>query len=157
MSLQHPVIIYTDGAALGNPGPGGFGIVMLYGDKRKEISEGYRYTTNNRMELLAVIVALESLKKEGLEVMIHSDSQYVVNSIEKKWVHGWMKKGFKGKKNEDLWRRYMVISQKHKVIMKWVRGHIGIIENERWDELSVAAALDKKNHKVDTWYEKNES
>jgi ribonuclease HI len=155
MTLPHPVIIYTDGAALGNPGPGGFGVVLLYGDKRKEISEGYRYTTNNRMELLAVIVALESLKKEGLEVVIHSDSQYVVNSIQKGWVHGWLKKGFKDKKNEDLWRRFLVVFPKHKVTMKWVRGHIGIIENERCDELSVAAALDKAHHKIDTWYEKN--
>ena len=146
------IIIYTDGAALGNPGPGGYGVVMLFGDRRKEISEGYRLTTNNRMELLAVIVALEHLKKENLEVTIYSDSQYVVNSIEKKWVHGWVKKGFKGKKNEDLWTRFLIVYDKHKVKMVWVKGHSGLKENERCDVLSVIAA-NSRTKQVDTWYE----
>ncbi len=148
------VIIYTDGAALGNPGPGGYGVVMLYGDRRKEISEGFRLTTNNRMELLAVIVALEHLKKENLEVTVYSDSQYVVNSIEQKWVFGWVKKGFKGKKNEDLWRRFLPLYDKHKIKMVWVKGHAGLKENERCDVLSVIAA-NSRDKQVDTWYEEN--
>lgn len=148
------VIIYTDGAALGNPGPGGYGVVMLYGDRRKEISEGFRLTTNNRMELLAVIVALEHLKKENLEVTIYSDSQYVVNSIEQKWVFGWVKKGFKGKKNEDLWRRFLPLYDKHKIKMVWVKGHAGLKENERCDVLSVIAA-NSRDKQVDAWYEEN--
>jgi ribonuclease HI len=152
--LTQKVIVYTDGAALGNPGPGGFGVVMLYGDKRKEISAGYRLTTNNRMELLAVIIALESLKRENLEVVVYSDSQYVVNSIEKKWVFGWMKIGFKGKKNEDLWRRFLPAYAKQKVKMVWVKGHAGLKENERCDELSVIAA-NSRNKLVDAWYEAN--
>ena len=148
------VIIYTDGAALGNPGPGGYGVVMLYGDRRKEISEGFRLTTNNRMELLAVIVALEHLKKDNLEVTVYSDSQYVVNSIEQKWVFGWVKKGFKGKKNEDLWRRFLPLYDKHKIKMVWVKGHAGLKENERCDVLSVIAA-NSRDKQVDTWYEEN--
>lgn len=148
------VIIYTDGAALGNPGPGGYGVVMLYGDRRKEISEGFRLTTNNRMELLAVIVALEHLKKENLEVTVYSDSQYVVNSIEQKWVFGWVKKGFKGKKNEDLWRRFLPLYDKHKIKMVWVKGHAGLKENERCDVLSVIAA-NSRDKQVDGWYEEN--
>jgi len=146
------IIIYTDGAALGNPGPGGYGVVMLYGSRRKEISHGYRITTNNRMELLAVIVALEHLKKENLDVVIYSDSQYVVNSIEKKWVFGWVKKGFKGKKNEDLWRRFIPLYEKQNVTMVWVKGHAGLLENERCDELSVKAASGR-HLLVDHWYE----
>lgn len=152
--MQQKVIIYTDGAALGNPGPGGYGVVMLFGDKRKEISEGYKYTTNNRMELLAVIVALEHLKKENLHVTIYSDSQYVVNSIEKKWVFGWVKKGFKDKKNEDLWRRFLPLYAKHEIKMVWVKGHAGLKENERCDELSVIAA-NSRNKLVDEWYVEN--
>ena len=148
------VIIYTDGAALGNPGPGGYGVVMLYGDRRKEISEGFRLTTNNRMELLAVIVALEHLKKDNLEVTVYSDSQYVVNSIDQKWVFGWVKKGFKGKKNEDLWRRFLPLYDKHKIKMVWVKGHAGLKENERCDVLSVIAA-NSRDKQVDTWYEEN--
>lgn len=154
MTNTKEIIIYTDGAALGNPGPGGYGVVMLYGERRKEMHEGFRLTTNNRMELLAVIVALEALKKENLQVVVNSDSQYVVNSIEKKWVHGWMKKGFKGKKNEDLWRRFMAVYPKHQVKMVWVKGHAGIKENERCDELSVLAAKGHRLH-TDAWYEAN--
>ena len=117
------VKIYTDGSARGNPGPGGYGIVLLKGEHRKELSEGYRHTTNNRMELLSVVVALEALKKEGEHVTIYSDSKYVVDSVEKKWVFGWEKKYFSGKKNPDLWMRFLRIYRKHHVKFVWVKGH----------------------------------
>jgi ribonuclease HI len=132
--------IYTDGASSGNPGPGGYGAVMIYGKLRKEISDGYRLTTNNRMELLSVIVALESLKKEGSEATVFSDSKYVVDAIEKKWVFGWEKKNFSGKKNADLWMRFLRIYRKHKIKFVWVKGHASNVENNRCDELAVAAA-----------------
>ncbi|OFY82451.1 MAG: ribonuclease HI [Bacteroidetes bacterium RIFCSPLOWO2_12_FULL_35_15] len=135
------VKIYTDGASRGNPGPGGFGVVMLYGALRKEISEGFRLTTNNRMELLSVIVALEALKKEGTAATIYSDSKYVVDSVEKKWVFGWEKKHFNGKKNEDLWKRFLRIYRKHNVKFVWVKGHASNQENNRCDELAVEAAM----------------
>ena len=109
------ISVYTDGSARGNPGPGGFGVVLMSGERKKEISEGFRHTTNNRMELLSVIVALESLNGSGHEVLIYSDSKYVVDAVEKKWVFGWQKKGFKGKKNEDLWQRFLRIYPKHNV------------------------------------------
>lgn len=144
--------IYTDGAALGNPGPGGFGIILQYGNHRKEISAGYRLTTNNRMELLAVITALESLKKEGLPVTIYSDSQYVVNAVEKGWIWRWQKNGFKKKANADLWLRYIPLHRKYNPRLVWVKGHAGHPENERCDELSVQAAQ-QKHLKIDTGYE----
>jgi ribonuclease HI len=144
--------VYTDGASRGNPGPGGFGVVMIYGALRKEISEGFRYTTNNRMELLSVIVALESLKKEGTTVTIYSDSKYVVDSVEQKWVFGWEKKYFKDKKNEDLWKRFLRIYRKHNVKFVWVKGHASNKENNRCDELAVAAALGG-DLKIDHGYE----
>lgn len=134
------VVIYTDGSSRGNPGPGGFGAVLLSGSHRKELSQGFRHTTNNRMELLSVIVALESLKKTGHDVTVYSDSKYVVDSVEKKWVFGWQKKGFKGKKNEDLWQRFLKVYPKHRVAFKWVRGHDGNALNERCDMLAVEAA-----------------
>ncbi len=133
------IIIYTDGAAKGNPGKGGYGIVMKYGAYRKEFSEGFRKTTNNRMELLAVIVALENIKKK-CPVEIYSDSKYVVDSINKRWLFGWVKKNFKGKKNKDLWQRYLKIHYKLDIKYIWVKGHANNIENERCDELAVAAA-----------------
>jgi len=134
------VIMYTDGAAKGNPGRGGYGTVLLYKDLRKELSEGYRLTTNNRMELLAVIRGLQALKKPGLDVEIYSDSQYVVNSVEKGWLKGWVLKGFKGKKNQDLWEEYLKASAPHRVRFKWVKGHAGNTENERCDQLAVQSA-----------------
>ena len=134
------ITIYTDGASRGNPGPGGFGAVLISGSHRKEISQGFRHTTNNRMELLSVIVALEALKKEGQEVTIYSDSQYVVYAVEKKWVFGWEKKNFSGKKNADLWSRFLRVFRKHKVKFVWVRGHASNKENNYCDELAVAAA-----------------
>ncbi len=136
------VRIYTDGACKGNPGKGGYGIIMEWVGKPyvKEFSQGFRKTTNNRMELLAVIVALEQLKKEGLEVEIFSDSKYVVDAVEKGWVFGWQKKGFQGKKNPDLWRRFLKVYRKHKVKFHWVKGHNDHAQNERCDALAVKAA-----------------
>jgi ribonuclease HI len=134
------VEIYTDGACSGNPGPGGYGIVMMYKGHRKEMAQGYRRTTNNRMELLAVIIALETLKFDACNVIVHSDSQYVVNAIEKGWLKGWIAKNFAKIKNPDLWIRFYKIYQRHNVKLKWVRGHADNVENNRCDELAVAAA-----------------
>lgn len=153
MSSPAPITVYTDGSALGNPGPGGYGIVLMSGKFRKEVSAGYRLTTNNRMELLSVIVALEMMKNPNSEVTIYSDSKYVVESVEKGWVFGWVKKGFAGKKNADLWRRFLAIYPKHKVKFVWVKGHANNVENERCDRLAVAAANDKTRHMVDEGYE----
>jgi ribonuclease HI len=144
--------IYTDGSSRGNPGPGGFGIILKSGQHYKEISQGYRKTTNNRMELMSVIVALECIKNEGQEVVITSDSKYVVDAVEKRWVFGWEKKDFKDKKNPDLWKRFLKIYPKHKVKFNWVRGHNEHPENERCDELAVSAAL-SGNLLIDVGYE----
>ncbi|MFI5141470.1 MAG: ribonuclease HI [Bacteroidia bacterium] len=150
--MSDAIHIYTDGAASGNPGPGGFGVVMLYKEKRKEISEGFKYTTNNRMELLAVIVALEHLKNLGSHVIVYSDSKYVVDSIEKKWIDGWIKKNFKNVKNVDLWLRFLALYKKHHVKFKWVKGHADNVENNRCDVLAVEAY--KQPHlKVDEGYQ----
>ncbi len=135
------IIIYTDGAARGNPGPGGYGVVMLAGQYRKEISEGFELTTNNRMELLAVIVGLEALKIENSVITIYSDSKYVVDAVEKGWVWNWLKTRFKGKKNEDLWMRFLKVYPKHQVKFVWVKGHANIPENERCDQLAVEASM----------------
>lgn len=134
------VVIYTDGASQGNPGPGGYGIVMIADHRRKEVSHGFRLTTNNRMELLSVIVALEALKKTGLDITIYSDSKYVVDSVSKGWVFGWQKKGFKGKKNSDLWQRFLKLYPLHKPKFVWVKGHANNKENEHCDMLAVEAA-----------------
>ncbi len=134
------VIIYTDGSSLGNPGPGGYGVVMKFGQHRKELAAGFRKTTNNRMELLAVIVALEALKRDGLDVLVYTDSQYVQRAVTERWVFGWEKKNFKGKKNPDLWRRFLPLYRKHRVQFQWVKGHAGIPENERCDQLANSAA-----------------
>ena len=138
------VEIYTDGAAQGNPGPGGYGVILKYGDTAKELSAGYKLTTNNRMELMAVIAGLEALKKEGQDVVVVSDSKYVVDAVEKGWVFSWMKKGFKKKKNKDLWLRFLESYKKHKVRFEWVRGHNEHPYNERCDEMAVAAALGRQ-------------
>lgn len=148
------ITIYTDGSSRGNPGPGGYGIVLLSGKHRKEISQGYKLTTNNRMELLSVIVGLECLKNEGSEVTIYSDSKYVVDSVEKKWVFGWQKKNFSGKKNPDLWKRFLQVYPKHKVKFVWIKGHNENPENERCDELAVAAA-EGRNLIIDAGYNKD--
>jgi ribonuclease HI len=146
------VIIYTDGAARGNPGPGGYGIVMLATNHRKELAEGFRLTTNNRMELLAVIVALEQLKLSGMYVTIYTDSKYVCDAIEKKWLVNWQKTNFKGKKNADLWKRFLLVYPKNYVTLKWLKGHAGNKENERCDVLATQAA-DGKNLMIDEGYE----
>ncbi len=150
------IFIYTDGAAKGNPGPGGYGAVLLFNNKgeilRKELSEGFRRTTNNRMELLAVIRALEALKVAGIPVQIFSDSKYVVDAVEKGWIWSWQKKGFKDKKNPDLWQRYISLHLKYKPKFNWVKGHAGNIENERCDVLAVQAA-EGYNLPPDTGYE----
>lgn len=146
------ITIYSDGASRGNPGPGGYGAILIFGALRKELSEGFRLTTNNRMELLGVIAALEALKKEGTAVTVYSDSKYVVDSVEKKWVFGWEKKNFKEKKNPDLWIRFLNVYRKHKVKFIWVKGHHTNKENNRCDELAVAAAQGK-DLKPDVGYE----
>lgn len=135
------ITIYTDGSSLGNPGAGGYGVVLLAPPNyRKELSAGFRLTTNNRMELLAVIVALEALRFEGSDVVIYSDSRYVVDAVSKGWVFGWERKGFAGKKNPDLWRRFLAIYRRHHVRFVWVKGHAETVENNRCDQLAVAAA-----------------
>ncbi len=140
MSEGKALIIYTDGAALGNPGKGGYGVVMQWGAQRKEIFEAYEHTTNNRMELLAVIVALEAIKKPDIVIHIYTDSKYVHDAIEKKWVFAWQRAGWKDKKNIDLWKRFLLVYPKHNVKLHWVKGHAGIKENERCDELATEAA-----------------
>ncbi|MDR7128785.1 ribonuclease HI [Algoriphagus sp. 4150] len=146
------ISIYTDGAAKGNPGPGGYGAVLKFNKHRKELSEGFRLTTNNRMELLAVIRALQALTTDEFPVQIYSDSKYVVDSVEKGWIWSWQKKGFKDKKNPDLWLRYIPLHLKYKPKFIWVKGHAGNIENERCDVLAVQAA-EGFDLKVDTGYE----
>ena len=138
------ITIYTDGAAKGNPGNGGYGAVLISGNFRKEISEGFELTTNNRMELLSVIKALELLKTQPSKVKVFSDSKYVVDSIEKGWVFNWEKKGFDKKKNIDLWRRFLMIYRKHEVSFHWVKGHDGNELNERCDQLAVKASNGEK-------------
>lgn len=146
------VVIYTDGAATGNPGPGGYGVVLLSSHHRKELSDGFRLTTNNRMELLAVIIGLEAIKKLGCTITIYSDSKYVVDSVEKGWVMGWEKKGFAKRKNPDLWKRFLVIYRQHHVKFIWIKGHADNPENERCDRLAVAAAAGR-NLQADAYYE----
>jgi ribonuclease HI len=135
--------IFTDGASSGNPGPGGYGVILRSGKHYRELSAGYRKTTNNRMELLAVIKGLEALKNLNQPVTIFSDSKYVIDPIEKKWLYGWVQKGFKDKKNKDLWLQYLALSKLHTIKFSWVRGHAGHPENERCDELAVAASKQK--------------
>jgi ribonuclease HI len=132
--------IYTDGASRGNPGRGGFGAVLIWGNKEKELSEGYALTTNNRMELLAVIKALEQLNREGLEIHIFTDSKYVADAVGKGWLFGWAKKGFAGKKNVDLWQRFLPLFRKHRITFHWVKGHAENPYNNRCDQLATRAA-----------------
>jgi len=144
--------IYTDGSSRGNPGPGGFGTVMIFGKHRKEISQGYKNTTNNRMELMAVIAGLEAVTKPGQDILIVSDSKYVVDTIEKNWIAKWVRTGFKDKKNKDLWLRYLDVAKPHFIKFKWVKGHAGHKENERCDVLAVQAAMGQ-NLVTDVGYE----
>jgi ribonuclease HI len=155
-----PVVIYTDGACLGNPGPGGYGVVLIYGERRKELSGGFRMTTNNRMEILACIAGLQALK-EACEVTIYSDSQYVVNAMTKSWAIRWRERGWKRKENgqlkdalnSDLWAQMLALCEQHRVRFEWVRGHNGNEGNERCDQLARAAAAGEERQ-VDAEYEK---
>ncbi|NBC82692.1 MAG: ribonuclease HI [Bacteroidetes bacterium] len=145
------VIIYTDGAASGNPGPGGYGAVLMYGNHRKELSGGFRLTTNNRMELMAVIEALEAMKKDNLDIDIYTDSKYIADAVEKKWLFSWEKSNFNKKKNPDLWKRFLKLYRKHNIRFIWVKGHADNRENERCDRLAVQAS--KSDHlKEDAGY-----
>jgi ribonuclease HI len=145
--------IYTDGAARGNPGPGGYGAILMWGGRAKELSAGYRRTTNNRMELMAVIAALEALKKDGLKIVLHSDSQYVVKAVNEGWLNNWVVTNFKGgKKNKDLWMRFYELAKKNNIQFVWVRGHADNEYNNRCDELATTAA-DGKDLLVDEGYE----
>ena len=148
--------IYTDGAAKGNPGPGGYGVILEYNQHIKELSSGFRLTTNNRMELLAVIIGLESIKAPKQNIMIFSDSKYVVDAINKGWVFEWEKKNYKKKKNPDLWQRFLLIYRQHKVSFTWVKGHAGHAKNERCDQLAVDAA-NKSNLPIDSGYENTQN
>jgi len=149
--------LYTDGASSGNPGPGGYGVILRSGPHYKEISQGFRKTTNNRMELLAVITGLEALRKPGQEVVIYSDSKYVIDAVEKGWVYGWVRKGFAGKKNKDLWMRFLQVYKLHRVRFVWVKGHAGHPENERCDQLAVQASLNSVHWQIDGVFESGAS
>jgi ribonuclease HI len=151
--LNIMIEIYTDGAASGNPGPGGYGVILRSGAHYKELSAGFRLTTNNRMELLAVIVGLNALKTPGQDVTVFSDSKYVIDSVEKKWVFGWVKTGFKGKKNKDLWMQFLNIYKIHNVKFIWIKGHNNHPENERCDVLAVAASKNKAALGIDKEFE----
>lgn len=151
------VYLYTDGSSLGNPGPGGYGIILEWAGMqyKKEFAQGYKRTTNNRMELLAVIIGLEKLKKSPLEIVVYSDSKYVVDAVEKKWVFNWEKKNFKDKKNPDLWIRFLKVYRNHKVHFQWIKGHNKHPQNERCDQLAVQAAK-SKNLLSDDFFEQVE-
>lgn len=151
---MHDIIIYSDGSAKGNPGKGGYGTVLISGKFRKELSCGYRLTTNNRMELMGVIAGLEALKHENCKVTIYTDSKYVSEAVEKGWLNTWVKNGFKKKKNQDLWLRYLKIAAKHHVKFIWVKGHANNIENNNCDRLAVEAS-NNNQLLVDEWYEQN--
>ncbi len=155
--MSHEVHIYTDGAAKGNPGPAGYGVVMeMVGTPyKKEFYEGFRLSTNNRMELLAVIVGLEKLKNPKTKVLVVSDSKYVVDSVEKRWVFQWEKINFKAKKNPDLWMRFLKTYRQHQVDFQWVKGHNSHPQNERCDELAVMASQQEKLS-IDEFYEREE-
>lgn len=154
--MRTNITIYTDGAASGNPGPGGYGTILIAGPHRKELAEGFRLTTNNRMELLAVIKGLEALKNPNSMVTIYSDSKYVIDAVQKGWLFGWVKSDFKGKKNADLWKRFLLIYKKHDVKFIWVKGHAGNPENEKADQLAVKASQQPKLL-TDTQYELDNS
>ena len=153
--MSSTITVYTDGSARGNPGPGGYGTILMAGTHRKELSQGYRLTTNNRMELMAVIAALEAMKKDGMHLDIFSDSQYVVRAIKEGWLKKWVATNFAGgKKNSDLWRKYHLLAMKHKVTMNWVKGHADNPFNNRCDELATQAA-DGSGLLIDEGYEKS--
>lgn len=138
--MSQNITIYTDGASRGNPGPGGYGVVLISGRHRKELAEGYRETTNNRMELMAVIKGLEALKKNQCTVTVYTDSKYIADAVNQGWLFNWEKKDFKKKKNIDLWKRFLEVYRKHQVTFHWVKGHNNTRENERCDTLAVEAS-----------------
>lgn len=146
------IVIYADGSSRGNPGPGGYAAVLIAPPHRREIAQGFRRTTNNRMELLGVIAALELIKKDGAEVTVYSDSKYVVDAVEKRWVFGWERTGFVKKKNPDLWARFLAVYRRHTVRFVWVKGHASNPENNRCDALAVAAALDSTHWAEDSGF-----
>lgn len=147
------ILLYTDGSSRGNPGPGGYGVLLIWGDHRKEMSQGYKLTTNNRMELLAVIEGIKAIKKNNIPITVFSDSQYVVNAVEKGWLQNWIKTNFKGgKKNADLWKEYYELAKNYSIKFKWVKGHANNPYNNRCDELATAAA-DGKHLLRDEGYE----
>lgn len=148
------ITIYTDGSSRGNPGPGGYGAILMYGDKRKELSQGYRKTTNNRMELMAVIAALEALKKQNLKIIVYTDSQYIVKALNEGWLNKWLATNFaKGKKNKDLWVRFYNLYKAHQIKFVWVKGHAENKYNNRCDELATTAADGATNLLIDEGYE----
>ena len=149
--MSYNITIYTDGASSGNPGPGGYGVVLISGKHRREISQGFRLTTNNRMELMAVIAGLEALKKPGSNVVVYTDSRYVADAVEKGWVFQWESKAFKKKKNQDLWLRFLKIYRKHNIKFVWIKGHASNPENVLCDRMAVEAST-KKNLMKDTGY-----
>ena len=154
MSATNQLIIYTDGSSRGNPGPGGYGAILMFGNCRKELSAGYRLTTNNRMELLGVISALEALTRKDITVKIYTDSQYIVKSVQLKWLDKWIKTNFAGgKKNKDLWMRYHALAKQFNITFHWVKGHADNPYNNRCDELATTAA-DGRNLLVDVEYER---
>ncbi|GFR65388.1 ribonuclease H [Elysia marginata] len=138
--------MFTDGACSGNPGPGGYGIVLIWNGKhyRREFSKGFEKTTNNRMELMAIVEGLKKIKPKNMAIKIFSDSNYVVEAVNKKWVFGWEKKQFKGKKNSDLWKVFLAYYRHHKITMEWVKGHSGHPENECCDKLARLALMQDK-------------
>lgn len=147
------ILLYTDGSSRGNPGPGGYGAILMFGNHRKELSQGYRRTTNNRMELMAVIAGLEAIKKDGIPVIIYSDSQYVVNTVEKGWLKTWIRTDFAGgKKNKDLWKHFHELAKNFKLKFVWVKGHANNPYNNRCDELATSAA-DGADLLIDAGYE----
>ena len=154
--MSKQLIIYTDGAARGNPGPGGYGVVLNWNGTIKELAQGFRLTTNNRMELMAVVVGLSVLTRDGVDVVIYSDSSYVVNSVEKGWVFDWVKKGFKDKKNVDLWMQFLEYYKRHRIKFIWVKGHADNPWNNRCDQLATAAA-DSRHWLVDEGYEREKN
>jgi len=151
--MSNEVIMYTDGSSRGNPGPGGYGVILMSGSRKKELSQGYRKTTNNRMELMGVIAGLEAMKKKGLNITVYTDSQYIVKAIKEGWLNKWLATNFaKGKKNKDLWVKFYNLYQQHRIQFVWVKGHADNLYNNRCDELATSAA-DGKDLLVDAGYE----
>jgi ribonuclease HI len=151
--MEKEIVIYTDGSSRGNPGPGGYGAILMYGDKRKELSQGYRKTTNNRMELMGVIAALEAIKKQGFKIKIYTDSQYIVKAIKEGWLNKWLATNFaKGKKNKDLWVKFYNLYKQHQIQFHWIKGHADNPFNNRCDQLATAAA-DGTDLLIDEGYE----